>query len=145
MKLILLAIALAGLFVCGCGKSSGPPKVQTIPVTGTIRLDGKPLGNADIVFVPSEGIGGFSARTKDDGSYQLEGITGGKAVCKGKCSVRVSKMLKADGSAPNPDEPPAIAGATESLPERYSSAGLTELSADVPDGGGKFDFDLVSK
>ncbi len=138
-------VALVVLCVCGCGRSSGPPKVQTIPVTGTVKLDGQPLGNADVVFIPSEGIGGFSARTKDDGTYQLEGLTGGKAVCKGRCTVRISRMLKPDGTAPNPDEPPAIAGAVESLPEKYSSPNATELSADVPDGGGTFNFDLKSK
>ncbi|HQU41268.1 MAG: hypothetical protein B7Z73_03230 [Planctomycetia bacterium 21-64-5] len=131
-------------FVCGCGKSTGPPKALIIPVTGTVTLDGKPLPGADVTFIPSQGIGAFTGRTNDDGSYQLEGLVGAKAKCQGKCGVRISRMLKPDGSLPSPDEPPANVGATESLPERYSSASTTELSAEVPEGGGKFDFPLKS-
>lgn len=138
-------LAIICLLVCGCGKSKGRPKIVQIPVTGTVTLDGKPLADADVLFLPPEGMGGFSGRTSADGSYQLIGVAGGKAVCKGKCSVRISRMLKPDGTAPAPDEPPANVGATESLPEKYSAAAETALSADVPDGGGKFDFALTSK
>lgn len=141
----LRLLALVCVFIAGCSKSKGPPKIVQLPVTGTVTLDGQPLADADIIFLPPEGMGAFSGRTKADGTYQLEGVAGGKVVCKGKCSVCISRMLKADGTAPGPDEPPANAGAVESLPDKYTSASDTTLSADVPDGGGKFDFPLTSK
>lgn len=142
---LLVYFPIVCCLACGCGKSAGPPKAMAVPVTGTVTLDGKPLAGADVTFIPSQGIGGFQGRTKDDGSYQLEGLAGGKAKCQGKCAVVISRMLKPDGSLPGPDEPPANVGATESLPERYSSPAVTELSADVPEGGRKFDFELKSR
>lgn len=141
----LRILAICVVFVCGCGKSKGPPKVAQIPVTGTVTLDGQPLADADVFFFPPEGRGAFMGRTKADGSYQLEGVAGSKAVCKGQCSVRISRMLKPDGTVAGPDEPPAMSDATESLPEKYSSQTEPTLTADVPEGGGKFDFDLKSK
>lgn len=141
----LRILAIVCVFICGCGKSKGPPKVAQIPVTGMVTLDGKPLANADVVFLPPEGMGAFSGRTKADGTYQLEGVAGSKTVCKGSCKVCISRMLKSDGTAPGADELPANAGASESLPEKYSSPAETTLTAEVPEGGGKFDFPLASK
>lgn len=144
MKTYSISFAVFCVLASGCGRSGGPPKAAAIPVNGTVMLDGKPLAGADVVFIPPQGIGGFSGRTKDDGSYQLEGLANSKVKCQGKCSVRISRMLKPDGTMPGADETPANAGAMESLPERYSSPGATTLTADVPENGGKFDFELKS-
>ena len=137
---LLLCLAL-----CGCGKrAAGPPTVDALPIKGTVTLDGKPLAGADVVFMPVDPPGAFAGTTKEDGTYQLNGLAG-KATCKGNCKVIISRMLKPDGSPVPPGEPPAMSFAVESLPQRYSLANSTELSANVPDGGGAFNFDLKSK
>jgi hypothetical protein len=132
------------VLLCGCSKSSKPPQIQTLPVTGTVTLDDKPLAGAMVVFMMADPPLAFSGKTKEDGSYQLEGLTG-SAACTGPCKVTVTRKLKPDGSPVTPDEPPAISHAVESLPIMYTMLQSTPLSADVPDGGGKFDFPLKSK
>lgn len=138
---LALVVCLA---ICGCGRSAGPPQVEILPVTGTVTLDEKPLSGANVMFTTAEGAS-FGGSTKEDGSYQLLGLAGRKAEFKGKCQVVISRLLKPDGSPVSPDEPPALSQATESLPDKYSLPGLSELSADVPEAGGKFDFPLSSK
>ncbi|HVA49165.1 MAG TPA: carboxypeptidase-like regulatory domain-containing protein [Pirellulales bacterium] len=138
-------VMVLGMLVVGCGKrSAGPPVVATLPIQGRVTLDGKPLAGADVVFMPVDAPLVFAGTTKEDGSYQLAGLAG-KATCKGNCRVTISRMLKPDGSPPPPGEPPAISFAVESLPPRYSMANSTELSANVPEGGGTFNFPLKSK
>ena len=132
------------LAIFGCGKSNARPGIETLPVTGLVTLDGKPLAGADVMFATAEGAS-FAARTKDDGSYQLEGLAGRGAACKGACQVVISRYLKPDGSPLGPEEFPALVQATESLPPKYSFPGETTLSVDVPEQGGKFDFPLTSK
>jgi hypothetical protein len=107
-------------------------------------LDGKPLGGADVVFMAADPPASFAGTTKEDGSYQLQGL-GGKAKCKGFCRVTISRMLKPDGTPPSAGEPPATSGAMESLLPKYSMTNSTELKADVPEAGGTFNFDLKSK
>ncbi|MGH7140673.1 MAG: carboxypeptidase-like regulatory domain-containing protein [Pirellulales bacterium] len=137
--------ALLALLFCACSKREKPPETETLPITGTVTLDDKPLAGARVTFMMVDPPASFAGRTKEDGSYQLQRVAGGKSTCKGKCKVTISRMLKPDGSPVLPGEPPAISHATESLRPIYTMPDKTQLSADVPDGGGKFDFALKSK
>jgi len=137
------ALVLAA--VCGCSRSSGPPKVQAMPVKGTVTLDGKPLAGADVVFSVADPPAVFAGRTKDDGGYELHGLAGRESALKGACKVTISRLVKPDGSPLAPDEAPANASATEQLPPRYSQFGATKLSATVGAEGGTFDFPLTTK
>lgn len=137
--------ALVCAAACGCGKASGPPKVQTMPVKGKVTLDGKPLAGAAVVFSVVYPPVVFAGRTQDDGTYELQGLAGGESSLAGNYKVTISRMVKPDGSPLGADEAPANVGATEQLPARYSQIDATKLSADVAAGGGTFDFDLTSK
>jgi hypothetical protein len=83
--------------------------------------------------------------TKDDGSYELQGAEGRAPKFPGTFKVTVSHMLKPDGSPLAPGEAPAIVGAVEQLPPKYSRFDATVLSETVPAEGGTFNFDLKSK
>lgn len=133
---------LVCLAICGCNKPASPG-IAALPVTGKVTLDGKPLAGASVMYTTVEAAS-FAGTTQEDGSYQLLGIAGRNAACKGKCQIIISRYLKPDGSPVGPDEPPALSFATESLPERYSMPSKSELSADVPEEGGTFNFDLKS-
>ena len=60
-----LYVMLLGL-VTGCS-SSGP---EIASVSGRITMDGKPLANATVVFIPENGRPA-GARTDADGKYVL--------------------------------------------------------------------------
>lgn len=139
-----LAVCLA---LCGCNGSPPLPKMQTLPVTGKVTLDGTPLAGADVLFTVPDPPATFFATTKDDGTYQLQAPEGSEAGLKGRCNVTISRMVKPDGSPLDlaKGELPALVGALEQLPQKYSMPGMSELTADVPEGGGSFNFDLSSK
>lgn len=131
--------------ICGCSRSPAVPKIQTLPVKGTITLDDKPLAGANVVFMTFDPPAAFIGTTKEDGAYQLQGPEGRTASLQGNCKVTVSRMVKPDGSLLAPGELPAMVQAVEQLPPKYSRLEATILAAPLTPEGGTFDFKLTSK
>jgi hypothetical protein len=130
-----LAVALAG---CGGGS------YKTVPVSGRVTLDNKPLANAIITFVPEAATGvndptpSSVGITGEDGTYSLALNTDGKT--KGAV-VGKHKIIIVVGSGTSTE---ATRTFHKQLPQRYNRN--TELTCDVP-GGGRSDanFDLKSR
>jgi hypothetical protein len=137
--------AIIGLAICGCGRASSAPKIQTLPIKGTVTLDGKPLPGANVVFMAADPPVAFVGTTKGDGTYELQGAEGRAGNIQGDYKVTISRMVKPDGSELAPGEMPAIVGAVEKLPPKYSRLNSTILTKPVPAEGGTFDFALESK
>ncbi|MFK7777647.1 MAG: carboxypeptidase-like regulatory domain-containing protein [Gimesia sp.] len=114
---------IVSLTACGGGGSDTPDLGQ---VTGKITLDGAPLSDASVTFMP-ENVRSSAATTDSEGNYELIYIRDEKGASIGKHKVVVSKLK---------DE-------KETIPKQYS--GETELSADVKAGANEFNFDLKSK
>ncbi|MCZ2343705.1 MAG: hypothetical protein LC104_18205 [Bacteroidales bacterium] len=73
--------------VTGCGSDG------TIPVKGSVQLDGKPLDKALVTLIPdtgTPGAGGFGA-TDDAGNFEIMTPQGNKGIFPGKYKVTVSK------------------------------------------------------
>lgn len=145
-----MALGIGAL--AGCS-SAGPSKVvpdKSVPVTGVVNLDGKPLGNARVTFYPQEveqGSGVASGFTDSAGKYELQSLFGDKKVigaAPGKYKVTISVMVRPDGSPLPPDsqEPPINSGARESIAIEHSAFDRTELSASVSSTGGTYNFDV---
>lgn len=70
--LVQLALAVGLIFFVGCG---GGPNPELLPVSGVVTIDGKPLPNAAVRFVPmEEGLDGnfiASAITDKKGEFSL--------------------------------------------------------------------------
>lgn len=70
-------IAISGLVLAatiGCGKSSGLDKVV---VSGQVTLDGQPISNGEIRFIPTQGtVGPVSGGPIKDGVYTAKGKGG---------------------------------------------------------------------
>ncbi|MDF1742725.1 MAG: carboxypeptidase-like regulatory domain-containing protein [Gimesia sp.] len=112
------------LTACGGAGSDAPSLGQ---VTGKITMDGAPLADASVTFMP-EKVRASAATTDSEGNYELIYIREEKGAAIGKHKVTVSKLK---------DE-------KEVIPEKYSG-GETELTADVKAGANEFNFDLTSK
>jgi hypothetical protein len=86
LVLSALALALVGTGT-GCGGDPKPVKVQ-----GKVTLDGQPVANALVVFLPVEEGGGRQATgsTKADGSFQLETFKPGDGALPGQYKVTVN-------------------------------------------------------
>lgn len=76
-KRLAIAVLYAGMFtLIGCGAPSGPPPVAQAPVAGTVKLDGKPMPDGQIVFT-SPGMSSAPIPIKD-GKFEGKSGTGDK-------------------------------------------------------------------
>lgn len=143
-------VVLIGLWGCGPAEEKLP---SLVPVNGTVTYDGKPLEGATVFFAPTDGKGGFAASgfTDSAGKYSLETSTGNgrsnPGAVPGKYGVKISRMVKPDGSVwkpdPKNDSGPMTMGAREELPPEYSMQ--PNFTADVSSDKPTHDFKLDKK
>jgi hypothetical protein len=150
MKLVYIpAVVLLALALLGCGQSRDPNLPDLVPVSGQVTLDGNPLANASLMFVPTGSTPGTGSGAVTDakGKYELRTSHDGIGAPVGQYKVIISKLVLSDGSDYKLDSgvSPMDAGADESLPAQYSDPDQTILTANVPEGGGPIDFPLNSK
>jgi len=133
----LFAVLLV-LSVFGCAQGT-----KTVPVSGVVTLDSKPLAEANLTFQPATegkiaGAGSF-AFTDANGAYSLRTADSdqpGAVVGKHRVEIRLV--------VPSYDGDPAKRPPAKTLPAKYNNQ--TELQFDVPAGGtDKANFDLKSK
>jgi hypothetical protein len=140
---ICMPVVVAGvtLFFAGCGKN--PHRLA--PVSGKVTMDGNPLANAAVAFLPDTKPGAKPSptsrgQTDKDGRYTLTSSEERPGAVVGVSKVRISTMRSTGGSE---GEGGAIL-ARETVPERYNAR--TELTFEVPEEGtDQANFDLQSK
>lgn len=137
-----LSVVLAAV---GCGGGSGP-----VPVRGVVKLDGQPVANASVVFIP-QAPGGREAygSTDANGAFRLTTTKPDDGALPGKYKVVIQPPGSAGGSTPfdEPGKAPVAvpkAPAGPRIPLKYTVAGQTPLTQDVPPRG-EVVFDLQSK
>lgn len=133
-KCLVLGLCLLGLTCLGC--DSGP---EIASVEGNVTMDGKPLPNASVIFVPEDGRPA-GATTDDQGHYVLTFTEGRRGAVPGRNKVQIS-------TARDPSETPAgepIPAAPETVPMKYNAQ--TELEFTVEPGTKNVaDFALTSE
>jgi hypothetical protein len=135
---VLVGITFLSL---GCGKN--PHRLA--PVSGRVTMEGKPLANALVAFLPDTKPGAMPSptsrgETDQNGRYTLTSSEDKPGAVVGTSKVRISTMKSTGGGE---GEGGAIL-ARETVPERYNAR--TELTFDVPEEGtDQADFALKSK
>lgn len=128
----LCGIAFLCLVGSGCGSSSGPKIPELGQVTGVVKLDGQPVKNALVTFVP-ENVRPATARTDDQGRYELTFNDKLKGTAVGMNTVRISARDESGSK-----------GNMETIPEKYNAK--TTLKKEVKAGKNEINFDdLTSK
>jgi hypothetical protein len=135
----------------GCGDSTSISGL--VPANGKVTLDGAPVGDVNIVFMPMPGSASnryATAVSKSDGTFQMQ-TNNSAGVLPGKYSITFSKktvtpkvtpeeevrLLEQDKPIPDPD-------ITFIVPEKYEKAVSSGFSAEVDIKGKKdFLFELV--
>lgn len=168
MSLHILLTALSLSCCLGC---SGGDNVDLGAVSGVVTLDGKPLSDVIVVFVPEEG-NPSSGLTNTKGEYTLSylGKSEGAIIGKHKVSITTADLSGQDispdsgeGDLANADlsdttnissPPPEDGDVTqrqprlkvktmkEPIPSKYNVK--STLTADVKGGANNFDFKLDS-
>lgn len=126
------AAVTAWAISCWTGCSSSGPELGT--VSGTVTLDGQPLPDATVTFMPETGRSS-SGRTDPEGKYELNYTFDRAGAVVGKHIVRITTAGKSGAESPDPSD--------EKLPARYHAN--TELKAAVERGHNEVDFDLTSQ
>lgn len=127
LAVLVVLAAAAG----GCNSENVPGLGR---VTGTVKLDGKPVPNAAISFEPVDGSAGTAVgRTDANGVYELYYSRGNKGAKVGENIVRISNFQEAGESTP---------GQKETIPARYNIK--SDLKVVVKSGQNTHDFDLKS-
>jgi hypothetical protein len=131
-----LTFALAICFaLVGCGEGDPP----LVPVSGFVTLDGKPLKDATVEFLPESGWGSMG-KTDDIGHYELLYRVRKNGAIIGQHKVRISTKIEEDSDSA---DPVVQKGRKESVPARYNTA--TTLEANVEPGESvELNFDLKS-
>ncbi|AMV20967.1 hypothetical protein VT03_23900 [Planctomyces sp. SH-PL14] len=141
---LLTGLVILGL--TGCGGGSKPPSTL-VPVTGVVKMDGKPSPFASVTYV-AEGLkGGLGAVgfTDEEGKYELKWRGQEPGIQPGKYRVVISRIAMKDGTPVPRDKSAADVGAVETMPRRYSDYDVSELYLEVPAAGMTKDFELKSK
>jgi len=138
--LVLAAAVLTA--VAGCG---GPKYPETVPVTGTVTQDGKPVDGADVQLIPTGGDpqirsaggttdaeGKFSVKTYFDPQNQKEGAM------KGDFAVTISKLEKREvPEGMKPEEAMALSmkqgPPKQLLPKKYLAPNTSGIKVSVGD------------
>lgn len=139
-------LAFLLLTASGCGKTL----VFNDSVEGTVKLDGKPLGNAYVQFVPDEpGIKapGSSGFTDENGHYRLTREDGEPGALVGNhrvVLVRGREAIRALGEKPDPAEATKAKKDRRPIPTIYMMASQTPLKREVKLDQHTYDLDLSS-
>src|SRR5688572_21641734 len=108
-----LWLALFIAVASGCGPAIGT-------VSGTVSVDGKPLANGVISYVPAEGAGEPATGNVSGGSYKVQ-MRAGKKFVQISAPVVTGKRKEYEGPGA-----PLVEITEESLPPHYNSQ--TELT-----------------
>jgi hypothetical protein len=147
---------VAAIGVAGCGKGVGT-------VSGKVSYQGKALKGGSVTFVSAEGGPSPGAQIKEDGTYTVPDVPGGKyKICVTTSFLKPEQKFglgptgpKIDPKAPPPaaDLPPTASSpraAVEAhnlkryvaIPDKYSKPEETDLEYTVTAGDQTHDIDL---
>lgn len=131
--------------VTGVGCARGP---ELVPVTGVVKIDGKPAEGVQITFWPGDGARTDSrdryaaGMTGKDGRFELRSFSE-KGIESGEYKVTFSRLV-ADGKVVADVKKPK--GATrETLLDKYTSQDTTDVTARVTGEKHDFVFEISSK
>ncbi|HID75213.1 MAG TPA: carboxypeptidase regulatory-like domain-containing protein [Planctomycetaceae bacterium] len=157
MRYFWVLLVLTGM-VLGCAGSDRP---ETVPVSGTVTLNGQPLAGAHVVFTLKEGgeLAKATGTTDSQGKYQLSTFGENDGAVPGSYVVTITKTAGGmEGSEEMDAEDPSelygeameaaargeeVTEGESEIPAKYGDPQQSGLEATVTKGGpNEFNFDL---
>jgi hypothetical protein len=132
-RVACLLLLAGGLAACGCSSENRGGKI-----TGSVLLEGKPLPDAVVGFVPNDQKEPTNfAVTDAEGHFEVKRDKAKRTLPPGTYAVVVRQYVKKDGKPLPPEERDMLIASgnlRNTLPERYSSPKTSGLTADVKPG-----------
>ena len=140
---MLVSITLCTVLPAGCNRIQ---RLPTAPTKGIVRIDSRPVPEAQVTFTPERGRSA-SAQTTSDGAFLLTTYETGDGAIVGAHRVTVTAREAGEMNTPGA---PGIARPGKSLvPEHYGNTATSGLKYDVrevPDGeANEFEIVLTSR
>jgi len=138
MLRLLTTSVLIGMCI-GCGTGGAASRA---PVEGKVTLDGTPVQDGSITFVPTGGTKGPSAGGPiQGGRYSLPAADGPVV---GRHRVEIRAPQPTGKKLPDPYQPgKTVDQVLDAVPERYNTA--STLERDVNSGRNVIDFELTTR
>lgn len=116
----LVVIALLTGAITGCGGAT-----SSVEATGSVEMDGSPLTNATVQFIPTSEakLGTHSATTDADGKFTLRSVAENLPLKPGSYVVVINKM---SGNS--------MDNMKNEVPDRYRNQQSTPFKADIVEG-----------
>jgi hypothetical protein len=135
---IVIGFAVVGQ-AFGCGSGDDKFKAQRPEVAtakGVVTYKGRPVEGATIVFAPRGGATAATGRTDSSGRFSVSAFPPDAGAVPGNYTVTISKTEELPQTAPASHDAPADVPRPRSLiPEKYSVAESSGLTATVPEDG----------
>ncbi len=129
------------IFVSGCG-----PEFKTVPVSGTVTLDTRPVAGAGVVYSPDQAGPTASATTDANGKYML--MTGkftGAAPGKYRISVFKEETTGIKVGADGLEAPGGKLVVKQGIPANYADPATSKLTMTIDTAKSDADLKLTSK
>jgi hypothetical protein len=144
LALILVSAALAG---CSGDPGPQPESVATVPASGVVTFEGKPLADHRVVLMPVDGRRPAMGVTDADGKFTLGTNAEADGAPPGKSKVGivwVGPPMPNVAALQNPiDDPAKMPKPDVKIPAKYTNPETSELTADIPeDGTSELKFEL---
>jgi hypothetical protein len=138
---LLVGFLFALSFVAGCGRGQQGPVHAS--VSGTVKLDGKPIEQGSVLFTPAEGVKGMAAGgVIENGRYQLSSQRGPTL---GMNRVEIHAAKKSGRKIPKPMSSTGemIDEAIDAVAPQFNSQ--TTLRVEIKPGDNTADFEVASR
>lgn len=147
---LVFSLSVITVAFSGCG---GGIDFKTVPASGIVTLDGKPVAGAGVTFMSKEGNKVASADTDADGKFALKTMVGKQSVNGAVVGVHKVGVSKTESSGPDAGKKEGetdkemvnrMSGqATNTsefkekyiVPKRYNSPENSQITATVAEGG----------
>jgi len=131
---LLAMLDVCLLVLAGCGDAT------STALHGTVTLDGAPVTNGNIVFLPETSDGPKAAAAIEEGKYSIPADVG---LTPGTYRVEVSWHKPTGRKVPSADPGIMMDETKEAVPSKYNAS--STLTADLAAGDLEKDFALTTK
>jgi hypothetical protein len=145
----VVLVALIAVVFVGCTSQTGP---KTVPVKGTLTIDGAPAENITLSLAPLESSNPVATGVVSGGAFELySGVQGAKGAVPGKYKV----VLAASGASSKEEAMKKYAGgaaggnkselkaAALPFPEKYASSATSDKEVEITADGADLKIDIT--